>query len=100
MKGGIMKFIFPQNYDFNTKLFGLIDYSTAIFNAIWTGLVIVIVNLIFKDLNIKIFLCIILAFPVLLFSVIGINGENVLYVFSYILKYITRQKVFLYEKDN
>ena len=29
-----MKFIFPQNYNFKSKLFGVIDYSTAIFNVI------------------------------------------------------------------
>ena len=29
-----MKFIFPQNYSFSTKLFGLIDYQTAIFNFV------------------------------------------------------------------
>ena len=30
-----MKFIFPQNYDFNTKIFGFIDYSTAFLNIIF-----------------------------------------------------------------
>ena len=30
-----MKFIFPQNYKFNNKLFGIIDYSTAIVNIVW-----------------------------------------------------------------
>ena len=93
-----MKFIFPQNYDFNTKLFGLIDYSTAILNAIWSGFVLLIINVIFKSLNIKIFLFIILSFPVLLFSIIGINGENIIYVGSYLIKYIVKQKIFFYEK--
>ena len=35
----IMKFIFPQNYDFKNKLFGFIDYSTVIFNLIWDGFI-------------------------------------------------------------
>ena len=30
-----MKFIFPQNYDFKSKLFGFIDYTTVILNIIW-----------------------------------------------------------------
>ena len=30
-----MKFIFPQNYCFKNKLFGIIDYSTLILNIIW-----------------------------------------------------------------
>ena len=71
-----MKFIFPQNYDFSTKLFGLIDYSTAILNIIWSGFILIIINFIFESLNIKIFLFIILSFPVLLFSVIGINRRK------------------------
>lgn len=71
-----MKFIFPQNYDFSTKLFGLIDYSTAILNAIWSGFILILINIIFKSLNIKIFLFIMLSFPVLLFSIIGINRRK------------------------
>ena len=94
-----MKFIFPQNYDFSTKLFGLIDYSTAILNVVWSGLIFILVNLIFQNLNIKIFLFIVFSFPVLLFSIIGINGENVIYVMSYVLKYVFRQKLFFYEKN-
>ena len=68
-----MKFIFPQNYDFSTKFLGLIDYSTAILNIIWSGLVFILVNIVFKSLDIKIFFFIILSMPVLLISVIGIN---------------------------
>jgi len=71
-----MKFVFPQNYDFSTKFLGLIDYSTAIVNIIWSGLVFVLINTIFQSLNIKIFLFIILSLPVLLFSVIGINRRE------------------------
>lgn len=94
-----MKFIFPQNYDLNTKLLGIIDYSTAILNVVWSGFVFVILNSIFNSLNIKIFLFTILSLPVLLFSVIGINGENILYVCSYLIKYLMRQKLYFYEKN-
>ena len=30
-----MKFIIPQNYNFSSKLFGFIDYSTAFVNVVW-----------------------------------------------------------------
>lgn len=95
-----MKFIFPQNYDFNTKLFGLIDYSTAILNIVWGIIIYILVNIIFLSLNLKIFFFIVLVFPILLFSVIGINGENVIYVCSYLLKYIIKQKLYFYEKES
>ena len=93
-----MKFIFPQNYDLNTKIFGIIDYSTAIVDLIWGGIVFFLINIIFKSLNYKIFSFIILVLPVLIFSVVGVNGENLIYFIKYITKYIFRQKVFLYEK--
>ena len=51
-----MKFIFPKNYDFKNKLFGIIDYSTVFINLIWFGFVFILINLFFHNLNIKIFL--------------------------------------------
>ena len=93
-----MKFIFPQNYNFNTKLLGIIDYSVAIADLIWGVLVVFIVNILIRSLSIKIFLSIILIFPVVIFSISGVDGENLLYFLSYILKYIFKQKLYLYEK--
>ena len=92
-----MKFIIPQNYDFSAKLFGIIDYSTAIFNVIWYAFVFCVINFFISSLFIKIFIFIILCFPVLLFSIIGFNHENILYVLVYLLKYIFSQKIYLYK---
>lgn len=93
-----MKFIFPQNYKFTTKLLGLIDYQTALLNAIWGGLVFLIINFIWKNLNIKIFLFIILEFPVLIFSIVGINGESIINAIIYMLKFIIKPKLLFYSK--
>ena len=93
-----MKFIFPQNYNFNTKLLGIIDYSVAIADLIWGVMVVFIVNILVRRLSIKIFLSIILVFPVIIFSIAGVDGENLLYFLLYILKYIFKQKLYLYEK--
>lgn len=93
-----MKFIFPQNYDFNTKIFGIIDYSTALLDLVWAVIVIFLINIFLKSLNYKIFGFIILVLPVIIFSIVGVNGENLVYFINYITKYIFRQKVFLYEK--
>ena len=68
-----MKFIFPQNYDFNHKLLGIFDISTLIVNGIWALFVFCFLNLFFHNLNIKIFLFIIFVLPLLLFSIIGCN---------------------------
>ena len=46
-----MKFIFPQNYNFHSKLFGFLDYSTAIFNIICWVIVFIINKLFINDLS-------------------------------------------------
>ena len=93
-----MKFIFPQNYNFKNKILGIIDYTTLIFNIIWIALIVFLLNIIFNNLNIKIFFTIIFSFPIIILSLIGFNGENILYVFSYMFKYIFKQKLYLYNK--
>lgn len=92
-----MKFIIPQNYDFSSKLFGFLDYSTVIFNVIWCLFVFCLTSFAVSSFYIKCFVIIIFCFPVLLFSIIGFNHENVLYVVFYILKFFLRQKVYLYK---
>ena len=92
-----MKFIFPQNYNLNSKLFGMFDYSTVIFNVLLGLFIFCMVNLIFNNLTIKIFLFIILYFPFFMFSLIGFNHENILYVLYYIIKYLCKPKVYLYK---
>ncbi len=93
-----MKFIFPQNYDFKNKLLGVIDYSTAFVNLLWYAIVFILIQFIFKDLTVKIFVFVIFCFPLLLLSFAGFNGENILSVFSYLLHFFARPKLFLYKK--
>lgn len=93
-----MKFIIPQNYTFKNKILGFIDYSTAIANTIWGILIFGLLNIIPGNINIKIFLFIILCFPVFIFSIVGFNGENIMNVCYYIVKYIVKPKVLLYKK--
>lgn len=93
-----MKFIIPQNYKFKNKIFGIIDYSTAFFNIVWYLLIFFLLNIFFKSWNIKIFFLVSLCFPITLFSIVGFNGEPIIYVFKYILKYILRPKLYLYKK--
>mgnify|MGYP000030141686 CR=1 FL=1 len=94
-----MKFIFPQNYHFKNKILGVIDYTTAFVNLIWYGLVFLIVNILFSSISVKVVIFILLCFPLLLFSFSGFNGENIVYVFIYMTKYIFRQKLYLYGKN-
>ena len=94
-----MKFIFPQNYNFKNKIFGVIDYTTAFVNLIWYVIVFLLINLIFKSINIKVFLFILLCFPLFLFSFSGFHGENIILVIRYLFKFIFRQKLYFYSKN-
>lgn len=94
-----MKFIFPQNYDFKNKLLGVIDYSTAFVNLLWYAFVLILSNVIFNNLTIKIFIFVTLCFPLFLLSFSGFNGENIIYVFSYLSRFLMKPKLFLYRKQ-
>lgn len=94
-----MKFIFPKNYNFKNKIFGIIDYTTAFINVFWCALILIFVNLLFKNIRIKIFIFISTCFPLILFSFSGFHGENIVYVLLYMIKFIFRQKLYLYSKN-
>ena len=94
-----MKFIFPQNYNFKSKLFGTIDYNIMFINLIWDLFIFFIISF-FNNLNIKIFLFLIFCFPLFLFSFFGFNGENIVYVLRYILNFLFKQKLLLFKKNN
>lgn len=93
-----MKFIFPTNYNFTNKFLGILDYHTIILNFIWFSFIFCLLNLIFINLTIKIFLFMTFCLPLLLFSIIGFNHENILYVLWYLLKFFSNRKIYLYYK--
>ena len=94
-----MKFIFPKNFDFKNKLFGVIDYSTVFMNIFWIAFVFIFLSIFFQNFTVKLFLLILICFPFLLFSISGFNGENFLYVFEYIISFLIKQKLFFYLKN-
>ena len=95
-----MKFIFPQNYNFNNKLFGIIDYTTLILNIIIGLFIFLLINLFSFNTTIKISIFIVLFFPIFLFSIIGFNHEKLTYIIKYIYLYITSPKIYLFKKIN
>ncbi len=93
-----MKFIFPENYNFKNKLFGLFDYSTIIINLIWAFILFRISKILPFNFNIKISIFIIFYFPLFLFSLFGFNNENIFYFFSYMFKFVQNRKVWFFSK--
>lgn len=95
-----MKFIFPQNYRFQQKLLGFIEYSTLFLNIIWGVFVYFISSIFSENFSLKIAIFIILFFPVLLFSIIGFNHEKITYIIKYLYFFIESPKYYLYRKIN
>ena len=93
-----MIFIFPKNYSYKQKLFGFIDYSTAILDLFVGIFIYSFINFFITSINIKIYIFVSTFFPFFLISIIGINKESFISVFKYMIKYIKNQKVYLYLK--
>lgn len=93
-----MHFIFPGNYKFKNKIFGFIDYSTAIINAIWYLIIYRFLKIIPISFSIKIYIFIILSFPLFLFSFFGFNNENIIYFFYYVFKFLKNRRIYFFSK--
>lgn len=98
--GDFLKFIFPQNYNFKNKIFGVIDYSVAILNLVWDLFVFLLLQIFISDINIKIVVFIIFCFPIFLLSISGVHGENIIYILIYFFKFLFRQKLFFFSKTD
>ena len=96
--GYIIQFIFPNNYKYNSKLFGIIDYSTIIFNIGWDLIIFFLLNLFNISINIKLYVFIIFCFPFFLITSISFYHENIIYVIFYIINFIKKNKIYIYKK--
>lgn len=94
-----MNFIFPQNYNFKNKIFGFIDYSTALINIIWYTFIFFILKLLTLSLTLKVSIFIILCLPISLFSLIGFQNENFFNIIHYLFKYFINPKIYFYSKS-
>lgn len=95
----MMRFIFPQNYHFHTRLLGFFDYPTLIFNIIWFIFLFAISNLFFNTIEIKIVFCTILFLPIFLLSFIGINQENIFFALIAVVNFSKKRKIYFYSKN-
>ena len=93
-----MTFIFPQNYNFKSKLFVFIDYSTLILNIVWGLILFIFVYFCIPNITFKIGIFIVLFLPFALLSIIGFNHEKILYILKYLYKYFSSPRIYLYKK--
>ena len=91
-------YFFPQNYNKKEKFLGIFDYRVIFIVGI---LGIGIFNLLrIIDVNIKFKICLFMTFtmfPAIMASV-GINGENMIDIMKYAIKFSIRERVYLYRK--
>jgi hypothetical protein len=93
-----MKFIFPKNYNFKDKLFGIIEYKVLFFNIIWSIFIFCLLNLLFKNITLKISLFIIFCLPVFFLTTFGFNHENIFTIIICILKFLFCPKIYVFLK--
>lgn len=92
-----MKFIFPKNYNYKNKIFGVIDYPTAIFHLFFLIVLIPFSNILFSNFTVKSFFVVVLYLPVFLFSIANLGGESIVYKLFYLIVYLLRPKLYLYK---
>lgn len=93
-----INFIFPKNYNFSFKLFGIFSYSVIFLNIVYGFLLYLIISFFFNTFIIKFYIFITFFIPVFLFSILNHSNENILVIFIYILKFLVRPKVYFYDK--
>lgn len=93
-----MNFIIPKNYKYKNKIFGIIDYPTAIFNIIWNVIIYFILKNININFSLKIFIFSTLSFPIFLFTAIGFNNDSPISSLNYLIKYFIRPKIYIFNK--
>ena len=94
-----MKFIIPKNYKFKNRIFGIIDYPTAIVNIVWDVFIYFLLRNIDTNISIRIFIFTLLSFPVLLITIVGFNNESPVYTLKYVVRFLIKQKIYLFKKE-
>ena len=94
-----IEYIVPKNYDIKPKILGIIEQEAFILFLIITLIIFVIINSIIENIFIKLQIIIVITLPRIVILINGINGESIIYIVKYVLLYILRKKVYLYEKS-
>ena len=95
-----MRFIFPKNYKYRAKIFGFIDYVTAIVDLLIGIILFLILKIFIAKISTRIYIFIILFVPIILFSIFVSDGENIIVYLIRIIKFIKRRGVYFYNKNN
>ena len=94
-----IEYIIPKNYDIKPKILGVIEQEALVLFIIINLLLFLILNNIINNMFILVEIMIIIALPQEIILIFFINGESILYFINYLVLYIFKEKVYLYEKQ-
>lgn len=91
-------YFFPQNYNKKEKFLGVFDYRAIFIIGILGSCAFYLLKAI--EINIKIKVCIFLIFTLFpaIFMFVGINGENMMDIMKYAIKFFIKERVYVYRK--
>lgn len=92
------QYIFPANYNRKEKLLGMIEYKTLIVIGGWGGILLYLLKLFSWNWVIKLYIFLLLFGIPSIFLLIGFNGENMVDVMVYLIKYLIAPKAYVYQK--
>ena len=92
------EFIFPMNYKNKEKFLGFIDYKVVVAILVLAFFVFIILKNIGISLIVKVTLFIVIVGFFSILIAIGVNGENMLDFLWFMIKYLMKEKVYVYRK--
>ena len=92
------QYIFPANYNRKEKFLGMIEYKTMIVIGAWGGLLFYVLKFFSCSWLVKLYVFLILFGIPAIFLLVGFNGENMVDVMGYLVKFAVSPKAYVYLK--
>lgn len=92
-----MIYIFPKNYEYKEKIFGIISYSTVIIHSIWIFILYSILKNINIELIYKINILTLFELPLVIYNYLK-TDEDLIYKLFYIVKFVMKSKIYIFKK--
>ena len=91
-------YIIPHNYTDNGKILGMIEKESLITAAVWFLPMTLLIMKLPLSVNTRIYLFMFIVVPPTLFALIGIGSETLVDMLKFIFRFMSRSKVYTYEK--
>jgi len=93
------EFVFPMNYKNKEKFLGVIDYKTFFAILVFSISMFFVLKSLQISLMAKVCIFIIVVGFFAIMIAVGINGENMLEVLYFLIKYFMKERVYVYRKS-